>query len=342
MDTKKQLWISLACLAVACIAQAHEADHQWSNQRPDSHAPIGVMGDHIHQAGEWMLSYRFMQMRMDGNRNGSGNVSTDEVLAEFMVAPLEMTMDMHMFGAMYAPTDRWTLMLMLPYIDQNMDHVTRNGTHFTTDSSGIGDVRFSGLYGFFDHHGTRGHYRAHLNLGVSLPTGSIDERGDIPAGDDLKLPYPMQLGSGTYDILPGITFNAQYPRWSWGAQGTATLRTGENDNEYTLGNRLQITAWAARQFATNWSGSLRLDFQDWDDIDGADPDLNPMMVPTANPDLRGGQRTDLGVGINFYGHNGALAGHRFALEYLAPVQQDLNGPQLKTKSSIVFGWQWAF
>ena len=36
---------------------------------PDDHAPIGVMGDHAHKAGEWMLFYRYGFMKMDGNRD---------------------------------------------------------------------------------------------------------------------------------------------------------------------------------------------------------------------------------------------------------------------------------
>jgi len=32
--------------------------------RPDSHAPIGVMGDHGHKTGEMMFSYRVMTMNM--------------------------------------------------------------------------------------------------------------------------------------------------------------------------------------------------------------------------------------------------------------------------------------
>ena len=36
--------------------------------RADSHAPIGVMGEHMHKKGEWMLSYRYMYMDMEGSR----------------------------------------------------------------------------------------------------------------------------------------------------------------------------------------------------------------------------------------------------------------------------------
>ncbi len=38
---------------------------QTTSTRPDSHAPLGVMGDHAHGAGELMLSYRFMGMAME-------------------------------------------------------------------------------------------------------------------------------------------------------------------------------------------------------------------------------------------------------------------------------------
>ena len=31
-------------------------------RRADSHAPIGVMGDHVHSAGEWMVSLRWTSM----------------------------------------------------------------------------------------------------------------------------------------------------------------------------------------------------------------------------------------------------------------------------------------
>ena len=43
--------------------------------RPDSHAPIGVMGEHVHSKGEWMASYRYMRMNMEPNRIGTDDVS---------------------------------------------------------------------------------------------------------------------------------------------------------------------------------------------------------------------------------------------------------------------------
>ena len=107
---------------------------------------INVLGTHTHLAGEWMIGYKYMFMKMDGNRDGTDRKSTGEVLADFMVAPLDMTMEMHMLDVMYAPTDDFTLMAMLPYLRLSMDHVTRTGARFTTRAEGFGDFQAKALY----------------------------------------------------------------------------------------------------------------------------------------------------------------------------------------------------
>lgn len=329
----------VSLLAAMSLAQAHD----WDLAVPDSHAPIGVMGDHTHDKGELMLSYRYMRMDMDGNRDGNNRVSAQEVLNDFLVTPLRMTMDMHMFGAMYAVNDKLTLTGMLPYLKLSMDHVTRNGTTFTTESEGIGDIRLGGLYKFFDRNGQRWHG----NFSLSVPTGDIDPEDTTPMGPNSELPYPMRLGSGTYDIMPGITYLGQSTGpWSWGAQGLATIRLGRNSEGYALGDTYMASSWLARRLSSSVSASARLNWSRWDNIDGADEDLlvtNPMngidIVPTARPDLRGGRRTDLGLGVNYLFRSGYFKGHRLALEYSMPVQQNLDGPQLETDSILTVGWQ---
>ena len=152
----------------------------------NAHAPIGIMGDHTHKQNEWMFSYRFMTMEMEGNRLGSSSISPEAIATTVLnpnlgpntlrVVPTKMSMDMHMFGAMYAPTNSLTLMMMANYIEKDMDHITfqgmagtnRLGT-FTTKSKGWGDTKVSGLLNIYDTH----KHKVHLNLGVSLPTGSI-------------------------------------------------------------------------------------------------------------------------------------------------------------------------
>ena len=76
--------------------------------RPDSYAPIGVMGEHGHKVGEMMLAYRFMTMDMRGLQSGTDAVETVDVLKDFMMAPTAMNMKVHLFGVMFAPHDKIT------------------------------------------------------------------------------------------------------------------------------------------------------------------------------------------------------------------------------------------
>lgn len=340
--------IVLACVAFASPAvwsqtqQGHTmempmmAGPQWTSARPDGHAPVGVKAGNTHHARKWMFSYLFMFMEMDGNRDRTDRIGTNEVLRDFPVTPTRMTMQMHMAGVMYAPTHHLTLMAMFPFIRMSMDHVTRTNVKFTTESSGVGDLKLTALYILR----RIGRHRFHLNAGLSFPTGSIDEKDDTPAGPNQKLPYPMQLGSGTFDLFPGITYLGQTENWSWGGQAMGMIRLGENDNEYTLGNRYLQTGWVARRWTEWLSTSARLDWQIWGNIDGADPDLNPAVVPTADPDRRGRQRLDLLFGANLYAPKGKLSGHRLSIEGGFPIYQDLDGPQLETDWQLFVGWRW--
>ena len=184
---------------------AHEGP--WTSARPDGHAPISVMGDHMHAMGEWMVSYRYMSMEMEGLLKGSKTLAPTMMATGFMpnMLPTEMTMDMHMFGTMYAISNKWTLMGMLNYLDNEMSMPMGK-----MDSSGLGDIKIAGLYDLAQWDSGR---RMHLKLGLNLPTGSIDEKhnGNI-------LGYGMQLGSGTYDFEPAITYLAQTENYSYGAQ----------------------------------------------------------------------------------------------------------------------------
>ena len=330
----------LAAMLLTPMQNIQAAEHEHSGHdhtRPDSHAPVGVMGDHLMRDGEIMLSYRFMSMDMEGNRTGTNRVDTP--LPGYMVSPLSMNMDMHMFGVMYAPSDKLTLMLMLPFTSISMDHIRHmDSLNFTTESSGIGDVKLAATYGLLAKPGSDFLF----NFVLSAPTGSIDERDNTTGPNEVHLPYPMQLGSGTWDFTPGLTYVQTYDSWSWGAQGLYTFRTGENDNAYTLGDRLEATAWAAKQLAKSTSLSFRLHALDWDNIDGSDNKLMlmPSMVPTADPNLRGGSRVDALVGVNFVPP--ALNSLRLAAEAGVPVYQKLDGPQLETDLVFTLGAQYTF
>ena len=73
--------IALASLVTISPAVAHSgkdtlnSGNKWYGARPDGHAPISVMGEHTHSAGEWMASYRYMNMQMNGLYMGDSKIS---------------------------------------------------------------------------------------------------------------------------------------------------------------------------------------------------------------------------------------------------------------------------
>ena len=222
------------------------------------------------------------------------------------------------------------------------------GTTFTTRSHGYGDTPVSAIIKLKEWD------RAALllNLGISIPTGSIDEMDftPLPAASVKVLPYPMQLGSGTFDLLPGLTYIWQHEKFSGGAQAKGTIRLGENDQDYTLGDRFSSTAWVSWLATKSLSTSARIEWQAWGDIDGADSRIgtnapfapNPPTVPTAQTNLRDGQRIDVHWGINWVTEKGPGRNQRLAAEIGIPVYQNLDGPQLETDLLLTLGWQMAF
>ena len=306
---------SLAYVATAWLPiMAHEYD----GGRPDGHAPIMVMGDHTHSKDDWMISVRHMRMDMEGMRSSETNRSSQEVFsANYTVTPTNMTMDMTMIGFMNAPSNRVTLMAMIPYIDTEMDHeifpmaapliaLNDGSARFTTRSSGWGDLKIAGLFPFFQSEEAR----AHFGMGVSLPTGSIGEKDLIPGpGGRLsrQMPAPMQLGSGTVDLMPSVTYVRQKESWSFGWQARAIARLDENHHGYRFGNQIDMSGWISTKLSDQFSLSGRLRYNRAGELKGTQSDIafNPPFAPsrrtvtTAFSENYGGQRVDAAIGLNF-------------------------------------------
>lgn len=346
----KKIFFVLAIVAnTITFAQKNKnTTTNWSSDRPDGHAPIGVMADHTHHKGEFMISYRFMNMGM--LRLKSDNQSATN-FSNYMVVPQNMIMNMHMLGAMYAPSNRLTFIAMANYIQNNMNlqMIMMNGgmgmnmemtKDFNTSSSGFGDVFLSALYSIFNNN----RKSLHANLGIAIPTGKIDAKDTTPMsmGNDVQLPYPMQLGTGSWGTKVGFTYLWQNNINSFGAQVNSHINLNDNSQKYKFGNRYQATTWIAAK-ATDWlSASLRINGQLIDKIDGKSELLNSMMVTTANTKNSGGFYLHYGFGINLMQPKGTLKGLRLGAEIQLPLYQNVNGVQLDRSHTAIIGLQYAF
>ncbi len=208
---------------------------------------------------------------------------------------------------------------------------------FTTKTSGIGDLTLAALINLQHNHDSRWH----ATVGLSLPTGDIEETDDILTPMNTRptprLPYPMQLGSGSYDLITGLTYSANRDRLGWGGQWRSQWRLDENSEDYRLGDEHQLSAWSSYRINRHVSASARLTFVDRGNIRGMDS-LIMAPVQTADPSRHGRQRWDLALGANVLMPGGR---HRLAFEVSAPIRQDLDGPQLETDWTLTLGWQFA-
>jgi hypothetical protein len=335
----------LLALGVAPAANAAEAFF------PDDHAPAGVMVDHMHEAGEFMLGYRYMTARWGSTmRNGKERVDDAALAAAgFSMAPDSMVMDMHMLDLMYAPAGWLTLMLMPQYMSMDMTmravegavphddhggHGGEGGSH-AHGTAGIGDTVLSALFRLVAREG----HRLHGGLGVSIPTGAVDEKGS----DGRFVHYGMQLGSGTWDLLPSLTYAGNSGAWSWGAQASAIVRLEDaNDSGFRFGDQYQGTLWISRRISDAISASGRIVHTTQGAVGGH---YNGPHNHASPPDLQanyGGELTEIGLGLNLALAAGNLAGNRLGIEVLLPVLEDVNGFQQEKESTVFFSWALAF
>lgn len=300
---------------------------------------------HTHPAGMWMLSYQYMHTDMEGLRDGTTDVASDSVgykrgsQYEYMMVPTKMTMNMHMLMAMYGITDSWTVMVMPSYAEMEMDMIMDMGpmmgrrAYDPMSTGGLGDTEVRGTYKINDF--------LTASLGLSLPTGSVDETV-TSMGKTFRAPYDMQLGSGSYDLKPAITYNALSAdaKWNWGAQALYVWHTAENDNDWRYGDSLRLNGWLQHALGPA-AGWLRLAYSNTGRIRGKDGEIEDLQawssMPDADPANYGGSRIDGAVGASF-GFGPASLG----VEFGVPFYQDLNGLQLKTDWFTTAGLQVMF
>lgn len=317
--------------------------------------PAGVMISHVHQKNEWMISYRLMNMDMNGVLNGSKSIPSNDVFANYLMSPSKMRMDMHMLMGMVGITDRLTSMVMFNYGVNSMEmtpftiegHIhpgmegmnTKTGAH-SMKTAGFGDVKVQLLYGLIQ----RSNQQLLISGGLSLPVGSIQKKGSSVdmMYPNSRFPYSMQLGSGTVDFLPCINYLYQISDFTFNAQVSSVVRLGYNRVGYKLGNELTINPWIAYNWIDNLTSSVRFETTIWNKINGIDPTVYSYNEPSANSLNYGGKRANLFLGSTYQFQNGFFAKNRFGIEYGIPVYQNLNGIQMNLKHSIYLSWSITF
>jgi len=368
--------VNLAALDTGGYHGEHSHAHHGNHH--GSHGPAGVMFGHmLNQSNDVMLGYRYMYSRQAGDTLHGTQAVTDQAIRNSgcvqgftkhcRVMPTYMDMSMHMLDIMYAPTDWLNLMLMPQFMDMDMDLRLLKGVSYNALQDHLhgghrtGGVSDTGMYAMFKLFGTSNHH-VHATLGLSAPTGDVDIKLRTMHGDDKGLlHYGMQLGSGTWDFKPSLTYTGNLEDWSWGAQFSATNRLeSKNDSGYALGDMFQGTAWGSYNLTQWLSASVRGIYTVQGKIDGrfnrVEGVVDNEVVNNVNPGSKvnfssgpmdfggnyGGRYWDLGLGLNFTVPSGGLKGNSLGVEWLQPIEDDVNGYQLEREGALSATWSVMF
>ncbi len=220
---------------------------------------------------------------------------------------------------------------------------------FDADTSGgFGDTGLYALGKLLDVGGQH----LHLTLGVSAPTGQVDflsyQELRTSATNKVLKGYDMQLGSGTWDFKPSLTYSGETEDWLWGGQLSGTKRLqNRNESGYRLGDMFQSTAWGGFKLTQWLSASVRGVYTTQARVRGQE-NLLDSIGTTAQAHSSyfaantGGQFADVGFGLSATVPNGIFAGHRLAAEWLQPVYTHYNGYQLDRNFTLSASWSMGF
>lgn len=346
---------------------SHHHHHDMTEHEPLMPAGLMCVGGHmLNQEGDFMVGYVYQYLRETGNMLNRTSKASDAAMAAngYRTIPTFHDMHMHMIDLMYAPTDWFNIMVMPMFMDMDMDLRSLSGVparpvgedhlHGGHQTGGIGDTLMFGMFKLFKH---RGHH-VNLGLGFSAPTGDVDIKLNRQHQQDGGfIHYQMQLGSGTWDFLPSLTYLGQYDRFSWGAQANANVRMqNRNDSGYRLGNMFQASAWGSYSILNWLSGSVRGVYTVEGSIKGefnpvpgncfyasCSPDnVNPTSSTLDDPRNYGGRFWDVGFGLNVVVPGGEFSGNHLSVEWLQPVHEDVNGFQLERKGTLFATWSYMF
>ncbi len=174
------------------------------------------------------------------------------------------SLNIELMTLQYQATSSWTILAVGQYlVNQSVSYF---GSVMSDDTTqGFGDTIISGVRPIF----SQGSYLMLGDIGVSLPTGSINEKNkSVPSRN---YPYVMQNGSGTVDAVLGLTNLWMRPSYQLGSHLTAYVRNAQNDYQYRLGNLYRADVWADYPIGYGFTPRLVGYYKHKDAILGQDP-----------------------------------------------------------------------
>ncbi|QPJ66720.1 MAG: transporter [Candidatus Nitrohelix vancouverensis] len=320
--------------------------------------PLNIMGGGIPETHEFRFKISQSFMRMGPYKDGSDDIDPSTLLGAnngttFAAVPAEMRMYMTMVSAAYSFTDDFAAMVMTSYKRNDMPMLLNGALGgFNMFSEGIGDTKVLGKYRLMADDNLAPTRQISAVFGLSVPTGSIDEgfkNHPNAAFQGRILPFRMQLGSGTFDPILGLTYQGSKDPYWYGANLQYTGRWYDNDQGYHQGQEIALDLYTMMQFHPKAVAHFQLNNK-YEGKYSAEPfdqrikgeghagniPAGQFLSPLFDPHNYGGYKLTATAGIQFQ----PIPLQIVELDVSIPLYQDLNGPQLADDWKIQATWYW--
>ncbi len=263
--------------------------------------------------GQGILRGQYFLLRASNDRTSLGRSLTIQAL------PLVLA---------YGATPRAALFGIVPYMHKSLKVNTPIG-RITRTTSGIGDLLFLGRYTAYALDRAGSTIRIAPFGGVKVPTGKHRDTDRLG-----PLPQPLQLGSGSTDVLGGLVFTWQTRAWEFDAD--AGYRKNTEAENFRFGD--QAFADASFQYRL-WPRQL-----------GAGVPAFVYAVVESNLARQAGSRLggirdpnsggtewDVDLGLQYVTPRHVIEGI-----FQIPAVQRVGGTALKSDYKLSVGFRWNF
>ena len=291
----------------------------------------------------WSVDVRYDALNQNQLRAGTGTISP-QVASQTQLpngggpAEVEQYTNNHYLTTTldYNHGDSWGVSIAIPYIDRahstlgnggdGSSPASTNPNNYTSDGTGIGDVRIIARYYGFPDHKNFG-----IQFGLKLPTGNNSQTSS--GGTVQPVDPGLQLGTGTTDVIVGAYyFDNLSQDWSYFVQTqfqSALTEAAYFDNaSYRPGDSVNVTAGIGYHGFESFTPTLQINARD--------------------------VQTDSGTAADTFSTGGTLVyvtpgvvipvTPQFAIhsDVQVPVYQNLNGIQLAPTYIFSIGARYSF
>ena len=149
-------------------------------------------------------------------------------------SPMDRELDVRSFPlvGVYGVSAKLSLFAIVPVLDKNLDETTPMGRR-TRSVSGVGDTILLARYTTYKRDQPGQSTRVAPFVGVVAPTGKDDETDDL-----VRLPQPLQLGSGSWDFQVGTIATRQ--TWGWQMDSSLSYQFNREANDFEFGDEARL------------------------------------------------------------------------------------------------------